>query len=491
MSPPEQARAADERLHLLLADAQEHQPVLRSGLELRASLDVPKPRLLPRRTEALTLDAPSRNPNELPAQRWGVIAPEGKEGDEMLLALEPLIQHRERQQGACAQRYRVPPGLDAEAAVQWRNSVYRSEDVPKEERPRYLLVLGDLHQVSLELQQVLVHGAYVGRLHFAGPRGETDLAGYAAYARKVLASEHAQDTAALPEALFYTALDGSAATESAHRLLVQPCLRAMDDKWKRKHPDMRIQHVPHTPDEANGLLSAVGQARAGVMLTVSHGLGAPPWGWPSVERQWAMQGALSLGPAQLLSGEMLRTTPFLPEGIWFCLACFGAATPMDSAFHAWLDRLAQAGVFPGSPDAVLRCLPKPGERPFLAALPQAVLANPRGPLAVIGHGDLAWAVSYTDPDNPNRGRVSRFLELLETLAEGSRVGVALDVLMGYYREVNDSVMAQYQLREDAAVRRKPDPINPARLGWQWMLRNDLRGYLLLGDPAVRLPLKGA
>ncbi|HYO54288.1 hypothetical protein [Archangium sp.] len=491
MRTPAQEQASDERLHLLLADAEENLPMLRSGLEFRASWDVPKPRLLPRRAEALTLDAPSKDPNDLPAQRWGVIAPEGREGDEMLQALEPLIRQREHQQGACARRYRVPPNMDAEAAVRWRNSVYRAEDVPKEERPRYLLLLGDLHQVSIELQHVLVHSAYVGRLHFAGPKGETDLAGYTAYARKLLTSEHEQDTTEVPEVLFYTALDGSDATRWGHRLLVQPCLKAMDGKWKGKQPGMRIQHVPYDADSANGLLSAARQARAGVMLTVSHGLGAPSGGWPSVERQWAMQGALCLGPGQVLSANLLQSTPFLPDGIWFCLACFGAATPPDSTFHTWLERLAKAGVYPGSADDVLRCLPRPGERPFLAALPQAVLANPRGPLAVIGHSDLAWSLGFTDPDNMHRSRASRFLELLETLAEGSRAGVALDVLMGYYREVNDHVMTQYQLREDAAVRRKPDPVNPARLGWQWMLRNDLRGYILLGDPAVRLPLKAA
>ncbi|WP_257445853.1 hypothetical protein [Archangium lipolyticum] len=481
----------DERLHLLLADAEEQAPVLKAGLEFRAAWDSPKPGQLPRRVEAYTLDAPGRDPNDLAAQRWGVIAPEGREGDEMLQAIEPLIRHRERQQGACARRYRVPPGMDAEAAVQWRDSEYRAEEVPEEERPRYLLVLGDLHQVSIELQQVLVHSAFVGRLHFAGPGGGTDLAGHAAYARKVLASEHAREAAELPESLFYTALDGSGATEWGERLLVQPCLEAMKTKWERKHPGLRVQRVPYGGCGVDELVDAAGRTRAGVMLTVSHGLGAPPWGWSSVERQWAMQGALSLGPGQVLFGDMVRSTPFLPEGIWFCLACFGAATPPVSAFHAWLEMLAQAGVYPGSPEDVLRCLPQPGQRPFLAALPQAALANPRGPLAVIGHSDLAWSVGFSDPDNLHRSRASRFLSVLETLAGGGRAGVALDALMRFYREVNDTLMAQYQLRQDAAIRHKPDPVNPARLGGYWMLRNDLRGYILLGDPAVRLPSRAA
>jgi hypothetical protein len=36
-----------------------------------------------------------------------------------------------------------------------------------------------------------------------------------------------------------------------------------------------------------------------------------------------------------------------------------------------------------------RMLPGERTRPFIAALPKAVLANPEGPLAVMGHEDLA------------------------------------------------------------------------------------------------------
>ena len=47
-------------------------------------------------------------------------------------------------------------------------------------------------------------------------------------------------------------------------------------------------------------------------------------------------------------------------------------------------------------------------------------------------------------------------------------------------------MAAYQAQEDAQVRGKAGPTDMKERGNLWMLRNDLRGYVLLGDPAVRI-----
>ena len=140
---------------------------------------------------------------------------------------------------------------------------------------------------------------------------------------------------------------------------------------------------------------------------------------------------------------------------------------------------------------VLRSLPRPGESPFLAALPQAALANPEGPLAVIGHSDLAWVFGFADANGVPQSRASRIVSVLEVLANGSRAGVALDALMSVYRDVNDGLMADYQTRQDALTEGRRDPVEPERHGYRWMLRNDLRGYILLGDPAARLSLRSA
>ncbi|MCP3139981.1 hypothetical protein [Pyxidicoccus xibeiensis] len=483
--------AAESALHLLLARGDDHGPVLEEGLAASSTREVPKPEKFPDRVEVLIRKDSSAAPNDLPAQRWGVVAPQGPVGDALLKAIAPLLAYREQEQRAPVKQYRVPPDQDAAAAVKWMDQEHRARSVPEEEQPKYLLLLGDLHHVSLELQQVMAHSAYVGRVHVGLPDGQPDLAGYRAYAEKVLAYEQRTERDAAPEVLLYTARDGTSATEQGHTLLMKPSAEAIRTQWKQKHAGLEVTEVPYEAASPAGLLGRVGAARSGLLLSVAHGLGRPASGWASQEEQWALQGALSLGPGCSLTGQSLRNTPFLPGGLWFSVACFGAATPAKSAFHSWLSLLARAGVYGQRPDVVLENLPKPGERPFLSALPQALLANPRGPLAVIGHCDLAWTLGFADAEDVGQSRAERILSALRVLVKGSRVGVALDALMQFYRDVNFALMDEQQLREDARLDGTPDPFDPKRHGMRWMLRNDLRGYLLLGDPAARLSLRHA
>jgi hypothetical protein len=210
-----------------------------------------------------------------------------------------------------------------------------------------------------------------------------------------------------------------------------------------------------------------------------------PRGRGSVEERRQRQGALLLTHDEVLDAERLRGQTFLPGGLWFVVACFGAGTPNASAYHAWLARLAEAGEYVGDVEAVKRSL---SPTPFLSALPQAALANPQGPLAVISHLDLAWTSSFSGVDDPTESRTSRLLSPLEKLVSGSRAGVALGTLMLEYGKVNDELMCDHQLEEDALNDGLPSPVDPAGRAYRWMLRNDLRGYVLLGDPAARLPL---
>jgi len=469
----------------LLAEATTSRPVLEEGLAREATEQAPRPWSLPGRAEALLLDAPDAAPNDLALQRWGVVAPEGRDGDVLLEAIQPLMAYRSGQQSAPVKVYRVPRDLSAEAAMDWQTTVHQDLDVPELERPRYLLLLGDARQVSLALQQVLAHGAFVGRLHVGRDDGTAQPEGYASYADKVVRSEKRSDAPPSPRVLLYTAHDGTRATRQGHAALIQPCLQRMRARWPRTRPGATFTELPHDGG-VDGLLQRAGEARSGLMLSVAHGLGRPPEGWSSPEEQRRLQGALSLGPGQTLTAERARSEPFLPGGVWFNVSCFGAATPAESVFHPWLTLLARAGAYQSPANEVLQHLPGPGEPPFLAALPQALLANPRGPLAVVGHADLTWTLGLLDADDPQTARPDRILSALETLANGSRAGVALDALLRFYRAVNERVLQQYQARESARAGGKKDPTHPTKLGLLWMLRNDLRGYLLLGDPAARL-----
>jgi hypothetical protein len=89
---------AGDLVQLLLADAGDRRPVLEGGLPSEAVQAAPKPKKGPR--DAPRWEAPDADPNDLPKQRWGLIAPEGHEGDRLLEAIAPLLRLREEEQGA-------------------------------------------------------------------------------------------------------------------------------------------------------------------------------------------------------------------------------------------------------------------------------------------------------------------------------------------------------------------------------------------------------
>ncbi|APR88385.1 hypothetical protein A7982_13734 [Minicystis rosea] len=476
---------ARDRLDLFLADADERRPVLEEGLPGNAAEQGPRPRKTRdvnhwRRTDA--------DRNDLGLQKWALVAPEGREGDRMIEAVEPLVALREGEQGAPARVYRVPPEMDAKQSAEWKRDVYWSEEVAEDERPLYLMMLGDLHHASVGLQHALANDALTGRIHFTNEMGETDLAGYAAYAEKVVRYAQGGTLETAADLLFHVAPDGTPATLTGKARLVDPCLDASAEAHAAgKLPAASVRAI--SAETVDALLAEGGGARPSVLLTVSHGLGAPRRGWRSEEEQWRRQGALLVDRGEILDAERLSGQPFLPGGMWFFLACFGAGTPSASAYHTWLSQLAEEEQFGGSLKAVLHSLPAPGQRPFVAALPQAALANAAGPLAVIGHVDLAWTYGFSGTRDLSESKKSRIYRSLEVLVRGSRAGIALEALMEMYRGANDDLSQSYQAEADARTQGRPDPTDRAARAHLWMLRNDLRGYVLLGDPAARLPLR--
>jgi len=481
------APETDNRLNLLLADADEGRPVLGDGLPDETTRRGKKPKKAQGGDDTHDWRQTDADPNDLQKQRWAVIAPEGAQGSKMLDAIQELVQLREAEQGAPVERYRMPPGLDAVQAKDWLIEECWKESKATIEQPLYLLLLGDLHQISAESQHALANEALVGRIHFADPDGKTDLRGYAAYAEKVarFAREGTPDSS--PDMLFFVADDGTSATRAGEVKLIDPSLAAAQEG--RANSQFHAADVRKLSAEtADDLLSAGDGARPSVLLSVSHGLGPPRRGFASEEEQQRRQGALVFGRGEMLEAEQMKGQRFLPGGLWFYLACFGAGTPGTSAYHAWLLDLAKENAFGGDVEAVLRSLPGPDQRPFVAALPQAALANPHGPLAVVGHLDLAWTYSFTGAKNRAESRKSRIFSALEVMVRGSRAGVALNKLLETYRETNDRLLQIHQRAKDARAAGQPDPTDPLEWGHLWMQRNDLRGYVLLGDPAVRLPL---
>jgi hypothetical protein len=434
--------------------------------------------------------------NDLERQRWGVVAAEGAQGDRLVALVRELAELRAGEQGEEVLEIRVPPGLSTDAASEWKQRDYPEQYRRNERRrPRYLLILGDLDGVSLETQQVLARDGLPGRLAF------TDDDGYAAYVAKVLASQREPSQREPPRhdrarALFYTVHDGTSATTAGHAKLIQPCheqcaltARETPREFPASAVELRGADTPD-PDELRALAAA---RHPSVLLSMSHGMGPPrrrPWS-PAEAREH--QGAMSFGAEGALGSRDLASAPFLPGGLWIYFACFGAGTPRISAYHHWLEMLAQHGMAELGPvSAVLSGLARDGG--FVSGPVRAALANPQGPLAVLGHFDLAWSYSYeelrvgADQRITGTNRSQNFFQLMSKLVAGERAGAAMLALKLPQTDVGARLNDHYDRCKRAGAAEGATPADLLALGNLWMLHQDLQGYALLGDPAVRLPL---
>lgn len=463
-------------LQLLLREA-DGGPALPGGLGGDATEAAPEPAAGP---APAYLWEEGGDPDDLEQQRWGVIAPVGAAGDRLLSRLAPLLAARQAEQGGHPiQIWRVPAQLDEVAAARWRKQHFETGRALAGETPRYVLIAGDLDEVSLPLQQVLAVDAFVGRLCFADPQG------YEAYVDKLLRRERPRSA----RALFYTVHDGTEATALGHRSLIAPGAELAEGA--RGLGQLTASSVLCAGDELgpspSELLRLARSAEPTVLLSLSHGEGPPRGGWRGDDRR-RRQGAMSFGREGRLGGAELAGRRFLPQGLWLMVACYGAGTPETSAYAPWLAELSALGELRGAAESVLGGLPRGGERPFVAALPQAVLASPEGPLGFIGHMDLAWSYSFADLDSGALAvpRPARFVSALRSALRGDRLGIACRELLRALGQTQTELAALYM--QAALTGISSDHAALARRGHLWMLRQDLMGYVLLGDPAARLPV---
>jgi len=287
-------------------------------------------------------------------------------------------------------------------------------------------------------------------------------------------------------ALFHTVHDGTSATALGYQALVKPGLSLLRERQERGevNADRVVESGDADTPDPQALLTATRTDRPTVLLSLSHGEGPPRSGWRSDAQQRLGQGAMSFGREGRLRGEDLKDAAFLPGGVWFMLACFGAGSPPESAFQHWLEELRDLGHHQGHPAAVLAGIPR--ERPFIAAVPRAVLASPKGPLGFIGHIDLAWTYSFREVDQRAKNRPAKFMGVLRSALKRDRLGIGLRELSRYLGQTNQELTDLAD--EERARRIVADPARRARSAHLWMLRQDLAAYVLLGDPAARLPL---
>jgi hypothetical protein len=391
---------------------------------------------------------------------WGVVLPAGAD-PKRLAPLRPLLDLRKQQAGAYYRELTGPFGYRPDDTYLKFLSRLGAGPGPAdpEKVPYYLLLVGGPDEIPFEFQYHLDVQYAVGRLHF-DEEEEFD-----AYARAAVAAETGPALRPRRVSFFGTSNPDDVATALSAELLVDP-LR----NWTTgKFADWTVGGDLAAAAKRERLRQLLGGPDTPALLfTATHGVGFPE-GDP---RQFAEQGALvcqewpgplewghqSVPPEQLCSaadvgGDVRGLVAFL-------FACYGAGTPQLDDY----------------PHPKLTARPSLAPRSFLGRLPQKLLAS--GALAVVGHVERAWPCSFKWREAG--AQLGVFQGMLRLLLKGQRVGWALDQFNLRYSELAAALSG---ILQNVRFGFGPDP---RELSLLWTAHNDARGYVVLGDPAVRL-----
>jgi hypothetical protein len=403
-----------------------------------------------------------RRPLDFADTGWGIVFPEGVSAD-IQQALDPLICHRQRQTRGRFRELVYRPGDTKETFLRR----YSSGPGPADPAaiPYYLLLVGDPQEIPFSFQYQLDIQYAVGRLAFATP------AEYAAYAGSMMKLEGQRPSRPRKAALFATQHPDDEITCTCLDRLVRPLacrLRSRLQGWQ-----LQTYFGDEATKERLGRLLG-GDETPDLLFTASHGLsytsGDPGQfqnqgallcqGWPGpiqgcgkpVERDWFFSGE-DLGQAEAC----------LPGPLCFHLACFSAGTPREGSASRLPGR---AGTLAAPQD-------------FLAALPLRLLS--RGAVAVIGHVDTVWVDSLLWQGEGSQVPVFE-KTLSELLMDGFPVGEAMKYFGERYAEIAAELVSH--LEQERWGEGCKDEVIAAL----WLACQDARSYVVLGDPAVHLPI---
>lgn len=418
-------------------------------------------------------DLPSgTNPHNLAQTGWGYVVHED-EDPQVLWKLDRLIEWRRQQAGPLfkAVRYKDEGSV---SSFLWNEIGLSPGVIDVKVMPYYLLIIGGPEKVPFEIQYALSINHAVGRVCFEDPED------YRRYADAVVEAE--ENGVPLPrQACLFSVEKAGDATELLAKHLVEP----LKTRWPGETGwQLEVCHGFQSRKQ-DVLAKLNGAEPPGLLMVSSHGAKSEARGAAQEAEQGALlcqrrADALDLPEdAHLLTAAELEPNAGR-EGeldllglVAFLFGCYTAGTPARDNF-------------PQEPDVRGKALrAKPGElsdRPFVARLPQALLR--RGALAVVGHVDRGWTLSFWwQHQSEGSGAVASLEDCLRQLLAGDRLGHAMRPLNRRYNalgaHLSRSLGEARERKEEEISKRLEDEI-----GFCYTAHHDARNFIILGDPAI-------
>jgi len=426
--------------------------------------------------------ADDRDPKKIDQAGWGVIFARD-EDPAVIEALEPLLKLRREQAGDYYYAYVGSkgkhrgyfPGETKEEFLEGRGTEPFGPADPKY-APYYLLIVGDPEKIPFKFQCQLDIQYAVGRIHFRNPRE------YAQYAQNVVLAETGGEKLRLPReaAFFGVEHHENDATFLSANHLVKPLAKQLKELSEELKLGWAL-HLLLKDDATKANLSSLlnGTQTPALLFTASHGVGFNP----DDPRQEDHQGALlcqdwqGVGASQKLEdcyycAKDVESNANLLGLMAFHFACYSGGTPRQNNFLIARD---------------IKAPPQIARKDFAARLPHRLMLN--GALAVVGHIERAWGVSiaYTSNSLKHDRHLATYRGTMRRLMDGHPVGSALEYFNEKYGEYSAALSNSVEARE-LELEDAPDDYELVRL---WRANNDARNYIILGDPATRLPVADA
>lgn len=408
------------------------------------------------------------DPNDLQQTGWGVIFPRGLDA-RIRHALEPLLKRRKQQAGERYKELDYRKGETAHSFLWYRNGVSPGI-LDTKKFPFYLLIVGSPEEISFSVQYQLAVNHAVGRIYFE------NVEDYHRYAESVVAAE--TRGVDLPKRAVFFAVEN--ADDEATQLLTEKMVKPVSQNLSTYPHGWNIETWSKEMAYKRDLARLMGgDATPGLLLVSAHG----KWMPGGHDEQEKLQGAPlcqdwpgkgwdgEAGPEHFFHAGDLGSETSVKGLITFLFSCYGAGTPQEDNFPR-----AKKSVT-GEIGYQQRAIAK---RPFVAHLPQALLG--RGALAVVGHIDRGWTLSYSWESNDQSVVTTASLEdCLNRLLAGARVGAAMRSLYRRYMSLASFLAVPLE-----RARQGRPVLDPMHLAFLWQAHNDARNFVVLGDPAVAL-----